>query len=135
MNDTIVIALVSGIVALLVAGIPTTVSWFLARSQRRKTDADAADVLTGAALKIVKELQGQVDKLERHVTKLEKELEFQKGALKTMTELNVGLLRGTIILTEQLIGLGEEPCWAITGISVGDKNMAEEIQRIEGELS
>ena len=135
MNDTIVIALVSGIVALLVAGIPTTVSWFLARSQRRKTDADTADVLTGAALKIVEKLQTQVEKLEKKVLVLEGDLKIQRGALKTMTELNVGLLRGTIILTEQLIGLGEEPCWAITGISVGDKNMAEEIQRIEGELS
>lgn len=134
MDDQTTTYIVSAIVGLITAFIINGVGWFLLRSQRDKTDAEAVDVLTGAALKIVTKLQEQVAKLEAHVEKLESELELQKGALKTMTELNVELLRGTYVLTEQIVGLGEEPCWTVVRLAKEDEVLAVELQRLQGEL-
>lgn len=135
MDNQVAVAIISAVVGLVTAFLINGVGWFLLRSQRDKTDAEAADVLTGAALKIVTKLQEQVAKLEGHVEKLERELELQKGALKTMTELNVELLRGTYVLSEQIVNLGEEPCWTVIKLAADDEALARELQRLQGELT
>ena len=86
MDNQVAVAIISAVAGLITAFLINGVGWFLLRSQRDKTDADAADVLTGAALRIVTKLEEKVTKLESMVDRLEGELEIQKGALKTMTE-------------------------------------------------
>lgn len=134
MDNQVAVAIISAVVAFLSAFLINGVGWFLLRSEREKTDAEAADMLTGAALRIVTALEAKVEKLEGTVEKLEGELQIQRGALRTMTELNVELLRGTYVLTEQIVASGEEPCWTVVGLARGDAALAEELQRLQGEL-
>jgi hypothetical protein len=134
MDNQVTVAIISAVVGLITAFLINGVGWFLLRSQREKTDAEAADVLTGAALRIVQALEGKVEKLEGIVENLERQLEIQRGALRTMTELNVELLRGTYVLSEQIVNLGEEPCWTVVKLAGDDDALSQELQRLQGEL-
>jgi hypothetical protein len=126
--------ILSAVVGLITAFLINGVGWFLVRSQRAKTNAEAADIITGSALKLVQELRQQVADLRTEVDTLEEELGIQKGLLKVVTELNVRLLRGTAILTDQLNNLGEEPCWTIQDAAGKDEELRRELQRLQGEL-
>ena len=103
------VALVVGVLVALASGSGT--AWFLLRSQRGKLNADsgktraeAADVLTGAALEIVRRQESRVEKLEARVEELEERV-------AVLERENRQLLYGTTKLTAQLLDLGHKPMW------------------------
>lgn len=103
------VGVVAGVLVALASGSGT--AWFLLRSQRGKLNADsgktraeAADVLTGAALEIVRRQEARVEKLEDRVEELESRVEV-------LEKENRQLLYGTTRLTAQLLDLGHKPLW------------------------
>ena len=126
--------LVPAVTGLLVALLTSIGAWFLIRPQRRKTSAEAADVITEAALKIVGKLQVQVDVLQEEVDELKCEVELQTVRIRTVGKLNAKLLRGSTLLTNQVLELGEEPVWRIACDVAGDHELAQELMRLEAVL-
>ena len=84
------------IYAAIIAAIASTIAAVISFvSTRRKSNADAASVLTGSALSIV-------TALERRVNRLEVQLALQEETIKYLWD-------GIGVLTEQIEELGAEP--------------------------
>lgn len=97
----------SAIVAgLLVALIGNGAALFLWRSQKRKLEADAADILTGAAGRMVK-------RWEQRVLDLERELKELKKRVRVLEEENECLREGAGKLEGQVESLGGVPVWRL----------------------
>lgn len=105
----------------------------LTRAEARKTDADTADTLTGASMKIVDRLQKDVERqgkqidelrvenarkdiviaeLEERIDHLETKVELRDARMREFSALNADLLKGTADLSTQLRDMGEEPVWS-----------------------
>ena len=100
------------VAAILVALIANGAGFILLRSQRNKTNADAADVLTGSALKMVQRWEARVRVLEERVDVLEKRV-------KTLEEENEELTRGARRLEGQLDSMDIEPVWRLRNLTTG----------------
>ena len=145
---TVVISSVSAVVAALIGAAGG--QWYLRRSQRRKVDAEAEkitaeakDIITGTALKLVKQLEATVQGLEQDVCALRCEVtskDEQIAALETrvreleaiVCELETQrvqdrnkirywsgrtthLTKGVKLLTAQMEALGLTPEWVNGG--------------------
>lgn len=124
------------IIALLGGGLGALLLW---RSTKRKTDADAASIITQTALAIVRQYESRVeileeravqqdaeirvlraaqgvfaDQVERLTTenmRLRSEVRALKAQLKEVTAQNAQVWGGAEILARQVEGFGEEPAW------------------------
>ena len=102
-------------VALLSGGLTALLLW---RSNRKKVEAEAADILTGAALDIVKALRTRIDMLEseseqtrKRIAKLERRVEVLEGEVECLQEQKRGLELGNAALSDQLESEGLVPLW------------------------
>lgn len=128
--DIPVSILLPAVVAIVVAIISSAGTWFLVKPQRAKTTAEAADVLTGAALNLVKQLQLQIAELEKDVEALQHSVERQRDRIRVVTKLNARLLQGASLLVTQLVESGQEPVWRIECDVAGDEELAAELVRL-----
>lgn len=86
-----------------IAGIvAAATSWLTVRASRKKTAADASEVLTGIAVGLVTPLEEQVDKLQKELCDLEQEVK----ALKKENKL---LHRWAQLLYSQVLETGNDP--------------------------
>lgn len=107
MENWFTVIIVPIVIAILVNGT----GFLLWRSQRDKTRAEAADVITDSSLKIVK-------RMERRVCELEVDMEQQRAnsAAQAIQIVNLNRLvddlrRGANRVIGQLVSLGHEPVW------------------------
>lgn len=98
--------LAPAVAAIVVAILANGVGWWIARSQRQKLDADAADVLTGSALRMV-------ERWERRVSQLEKEIGRLERKVRLLTEATEALCKGAARLEGQIVAMGHEPVWRL----------------------
>ncbi len=124
---------------MVVALVMSVGGWFLLSRQRaklqaeiRKTDANTVATITGAAKTVIEKLEASVERLERKVEKLEQEdrektttieaqehridalegeVKLVKRRMREVSDLNVELLKGSGLLSEQIRSFGEEPIW------------------------
>jgi prefoldin subunit 5 len=95
------LASVPGIAALLK-------DWIKSRKEMEKLDADAADVLVGTSLDIMKEMKESIEKLQARVLELEALTKVQGTRI---AELETGVRT----LVRQLEELEQEPAFRIDG--------------------
>ena len=107
------------------SGLATVIGQFVLRrktnSEARKTDtetdlmvpADAANTLTDASGKIVEQYQTLLKDYQRVTDGKIKGLEQEILDLRKQYLQRIGyLMSGIQMLTEQIVGLGHEPCWS-----------------------
>lgn len=110
MSDQLVTAIISSLVSICLAVITSGVAYYLAESQRKKniaeadkSDADAAESLTGSSLELVRayreriaELERErdirVEQLERKVNELEHRVEVVEGEKAALVIDNANLV-------------------------------------------
>lgn len=107
MSDIVIVALISGGVSFMVAGVPLLF-------QRRKVSADAAEANTRANVALIEPLTKRIDKLESKVSALEK--------------LNFDYLIGIKRLLRQLIGADMTPVWVPHEIDIESVKAMDEIE-------
>ena len=124
------------IIALLGGGLGALLLW---RSTKRKTDADAASIITQTALAIVRQYESRVEVLEKRAAQQDAEIRVLRAAqgvfadqverltaenmrlrsevrtlkeqVKELTEQNVAVWEGAEQLATQVEEFGEEPAW------------------------
>lgn len=139
-------AWVSFLSTVAVAFVMSAGTWFLVSRQKRqleadtgksqaearKTDADTAAVITGAAKDMILEMKDSIDRMGKQIDKLERqngekdtiidaqevriealegEVRLVKARMGEYSKLNADLLQGSALLTEQIRSFGEEPIW------------------------
>ena len=136
-------AVIAGLGGAIVAAIGAAGGWYLRRSRRTKTKAEAADILTTSAMRLVQKLEEQVGgletdvgalqssvadrderitALEQQVQELEAELQQVKAdqvqdrnKIRYLSGRNTYLTRGIKILGAQMETLGIQPEWQNSG--------------------
>jgi septal ring factor EnvC (AmiA/AmiB activator) len=104
---------VANVAAILIALIALIPSVLVYARERRKTQAEAADIVTGAAVDLVKQLKTEVAELRAHVGSLEADvarLKAENAQLKAGLE---DLRRGARRLQGQIEALGQPPVWTV----------------------
>jgi hypothetical protein len=99
-------SLLASLIALVVAlgGIIT------ALATRKKNAAEASDLITESAMKLLAPLNKRIEALEKLTEQQEKELEI----LRPLPAIVETMSRGIHILIEQIREWGEEPRWTPT---------------------
>ena len=117
MNDiaSIILPIVAAIIVSVLANAGALLLW---RSQRGKNKAEAADVLTGTALRIVENMEARMREMEEQVAEQEveivsqgKEIKVLKLRVQVLENENHDLLRGAERVIGQIVSLGQEPVW------------------------
>ena len=94
---------ITSIIALIVA-VGGVITAFAAR---RKNNAEAADVITEAAMKLLDPLNKRIDALELLTEQQEKELEI----LRPLPGIVTAMTKGIHVLISQIREAGLEPKW------------------------
>ena len=102
---------ISVIVPLAIALIVNAAGLLLYRSQRGKNKADAADLLTGSALDMVKRWETRVKELEAQVEEQGKEIHELERRVRVLENENERLRDGAERLEGQVVSLGHVPVW------------------------
>jgi peptidoglycan hydrolase CwlO-like protein len=101
------------IVAIVVAFLALIPSVLLYNRERRKTQAETTDILTGAALDLVKQLKTEVTELRAYVASLDAEigrLKLENAQLRHRVD---ELTRGAKRLQGQVEAMGQPPSWTV----------------------
>jgi len=119
-DEWLVTALISGTVTLVVALIANGVGFLLWKPQRKKIEAEAADILTGTAMDLIKEMKEQIAELqesdelkEQQIIKLQRRIDDLRERVKALEEENAYLREGAMQLESQVVDLGREPIWKV----------------------
>ena len=117
MNDfwSIAVPIISAIIVAALANGGAILYW---RTRRDKTKAEAADVLTGTALRIVKNMEARMRKMESKVSEQDAEITSQgeeikrlKLRVRCLENENHSLRQGAERVIGQVVSLGLEPEW------------------------
>lgn len=101
------------IVAIVLALIAILPSVFLYTRERRKADAESVDLVTGAAIDLVKQLKSEVAELRAHVMELEREVNRLKQENESLRACFQELRRGARRLQGQVEAMGQLPVWTV----------------------
>lgn len=105
------------VVSILVVFLGSGAGWFLLSHQRRKLEAESTDIISGAAVEVVKALKVEVADLRETVGKLETEMRALK-AQNALLQCEIDdLRRGARRLQGQIEALGQPPVWTVPPIT------------------
>lgn len=101
------------IAAIVVAVIALVPSLLLYARERRKTEAESTDIVTGAAIDLVKQLKIENSELRAHVTNLETDVNRLKTDIAQLRACVEELRRGAKRLQGQIESMGQPPVWTV----------------------
>jgi len=120
MDNWLATALISGAVTLVVALVANGVGFLLWRPQRKKLEAEAADILTGTAMDLIREMKEQIAELqesdkqkEQQIIELQGRIDDLRERVRVLEKENAYLREGAMQLENQVVDLGREPVWTV----------------------